>query len=89
MGSRLIELKLKYQSALKIIQDKGADLSHLHLQDDKLFLQGAAPSLDIKKEIWDAIKAADPAYGDIACNLCVDTNLPQPAPDRPSPGLSK
>ena len=81
---RLDELKQKYQSALNIIQQKGVQLSHLHVQDNKLFLQGAAPSEDIKNNVWNAIKAIDPAYGDITCDLTVDTSLPQPAPD-PSP----
>src|SRR5271166_2272575 len=80
---RLDELKQKYQSALSVIQQKGVVLSHLHVQDDKLFLQGAAPSEDIKNAVWNAIKEADPAFGDLTCDLSVDTSLPQPAADAP------
>src|ERR1700682_428415 len=79
---RLDELKLKYQSALNAIKQKGVKLAHLHVQDDKLYLQGAAPSEDIKNDIWNEIKAVDPGYSDLTCDLSVDTSLPQPEPDQ-------
>ena len=47
---RLEELKQKYNSALQTIQREGVRLSHLHVQDNKLFIQGAAPSEQIKKQ---------------------------------------
>jgi hypothetical protein len=56
----LDELKLKYQPVLNEIAKKGVSLSHLHQQDDKLFLQGAAPSEAIKNDIWNTIKGCDP-----------------------------
>jgi nucleoid-associated protein YgaU len=79
---RLDELKLKYQPALNAIKQKGVILAHLHVQDDKLYLQGAAPSEDIKNDIWNEIKAVDPGYSDLTCDLSVDTSLPQPEPDQ-------
>jgi nucleoid-associated protein YgaU len=51
------------------------------VQDDKLFIQGAAPSDDIKN----AIKAVDESYSDLICDLSVDPSLPQPAPAAPEP----
>ena len=75
---RLEELKNKYQAALATIQQKGVVLSHLHVQDNKLFIQGAAPSEDIKNEVWNQIKAADASFSDLTCDLSVDTSLPQP-----------
>ncbi len=76
---RLEELKQKYQSVLTMIQQKGVRLAHMHVQDNKLYLQGAAPSDQIKNQIWDQIKKIDPGYGDLTCDLSVDTSLPQPA----------
>jgi len=76
---RLDELKQKYQSALNTIQQKGVVLSHLHVQDNKLFIQGKAPSEDIKNDVWNQIKAADSSYSDLTCDLTVDSSLPQPA----------
>jgi LysM repeat protein len=76
---RLDELKTKYQAALDDIKQHGVVLSHLHVQDNKLFIQGAAPSEAIKDEVWNKIKSADPTFSDLTCDLTVDTSMPQPA----------
>jgi LysM repeat protein len=75
----LDELKSKYASVLQTIQDKGVVLSHINMDGAKLFIQGAAPSEDIKNEVWDKIKAVDASFADLNCDLSVDTSLPQPA----------
>jgi LysM repeat protein len=75
---RLEELKNKYQAALRTIQQKGVVLAHLHVQDNKLFIQGSAPSEAIKDEVWNQIKAADAQFSDLTCDLQVDSSLPQP-----------
>jgi LysM repeat protein len=74
----LDELKNKYRPALQTIQDKGVVLSHINMDGNKLFIQGAAPSDAIKDEVWDKIKAVDPTFSDLTCDLSVDTSLPQP-----------
>jgi LysM repeat protein len=75
----LDELKAKYAPVLQTIQDKGVVLSHINIESDgKLFIQGAAPSEAIKDEVWTKIKAVDPTYADLNCDLSVDTTLPQP-----------
>jgi nucleoid-associated protein YgaU len=78
------ELKSKYQSVLDLIKQRGVSLSHLHVQDNKLFMQGAAPSEDIKNEVWNQIKAVDPSYNDLTADISVDSSLPQPAAAQPS-----
>ncbi len=80
---RLEELKQKYSAALQTIQQKGVRLTHLHVQDNKLFIQGAAPSEDIKNQVWNQIKAADSSYSDLTCDLTVDSSLPQPTSAAP------
>ncbi len=77
---RLEELKNKYKGALDTIQQKGVRLTHLHVQDNKLFIQGAAPSEDVKNDVWNKIKAADSSYGDLTCDLTVDPSLAASAP---------
>jgi LysM repeat protein len=80
---RLDELKLKYQSVLNLIQQKGVILSHVHVENNKLFVQGRAPSQEIKNEIWNQIKLVDSTYSDLTCDLTVDTSLaPPPKPPR-------
>jgi nucleoid-associated protein YgaU len=82
---RMDELKSKYQAALDTIKQRGVVLAHLNMQDDKLFLQGAAPSEAIKNEVWNQIKAADPSYRDLICDLSIDTSLPQPGATEAAP----
>ena len=77
---RFDELKRKYASVLSVIQLQGVRLEHLHVQDNKLYMQGAAPSEDIKNAVWNQIKAINPGYDDIIADLTVDSSLPQPAP---------
>lgn len=76
---RLEELKAKYRSVLDLIKQKGVHLTHVHVQDNKLFVQGAAPSEQIKNDIWNQIKSVDPSYSDLTCDLTIDPSLPQPA----------
>ena len=76
---RLEELKKKYQSVLDLISQKGVRLTHQHVQDNKLFLQGAAPSEQIKNDIWNQIKSVDSSYSDLTVDLSVDTSLAPPA----------
>jgi LysM repeat protein len=76
---RIDELKTKYQAALETIKQQGVVLSHLHVQDDKLYIEGAAPSEAVKNEVWNQIKAADASFSDLTCNLTVDSSLPQPS----------
>jgi nucleoid-associated protein YgaU len=72
---RLSELKQKYDRALKMMTEKGIRLQNLHVQDDKLFMRGAAPSEQAKGEVWSAIVAADAAHADVALDLTVDPSL--------------
>lgn len=77
---RFDELKLKYQSVLNLIKMKGVRLANLHVENNKLFIKGAAPSQEIKNDIWNQIKLVDSTYSDLTCDLTVDTSLAPPAP---------
>ena len=76
---RLEELKNKYRSVLDVISQKGVRLSHVHVQDNKLFIQGAAPSEQIKNDVWNQIKAVDSTYADLTCDITIDPSLAPPA----------
>lgn len=75
---RLEELKNKYHAALETIHKEGVRLTHLHVQDNKLFIQGAAPSQEVKNDVWNQIKAADSTYSDLTCDLTVDPSIAPP-----------
>lgn len=74
----LEQLKQKYASVLDAVQQNNVRLDHLHVQDAKLLMQGAAPNEACKNRVWDAIKAVDPGYSDLICDLSIDSSLPAP-----------
>jgi len=80
--ARLDDLKNKYAPALKVMSDQGVVVQNLHEQDGKLFLKAAAPSVDVKNAVWDAIKKVDAAYADLLCDITIDSNLPAPKANR-------
>jgi hypothetical protein len=75
MAQTLEQLKQKYQSVLNSMQESGIRLAHVHLQDNKLFIQGEAPSEDAKNKIWNQIKLVDPSYSDLTCDISVNPAL--------------
>jgi nucleoid-associated protein YgaU len=50
-------------------------LTHVHIQDDKLYVEGTAGSEAIKNRIWDQVKLVDPRLSDITLNISVDPSL--------------
>lgn len=77
---RLDQLKQKYDRALKLMAEKGIRLQNLHVQDDKLFVRGTAPSEQAKGEVWTAIQAADAMHSDVTLDLMVDASTAPPPP---------
>ena len=71
----LEQLKSKYASVLNAINQSGVRLTHVHIQDDKLYIEGACGSEAIKNRIWDQVKLVDPTYSDLTLNLTVDPSL--------------
>ncbi len=69
---KLEQLKQKYQPAIDAMKSAGVHLTHVHVQDGKLFIQGEAPSQDVKNRVWDQIKRIDPSYSDLTCDLTVN-----------------
>jgi nucleoid-associated protein YgaU len=43
----------------------------LHVQDNKLFIKGVAPSEDAKNKFWDQIKLVNPSTDDITADISV------------------
>jgi len=79
----LEQLKQKYASALNLINQSGVRLTHVHIQDNKLYIEGAAGTEAIKNRIWDQVKLVDPSLADINLNLSVDPSLAPPQPPTP------
>lgn len=56
---RFNELKTKYQSVLNIFEKEDVRLVNLHVENNKLFIKGSAPSEDVKNRVWEQIKLVD------------------------------
>lgn len=69
--AKLESLKQKYQSVLNTIQQQQVQLQHVHVQDNKLYIEGIAPSEEVKNKVWDQIKLVDPTYSDLTANINV------------------
>jgi nucleoid-associated protein YgaU len=77
---RFNELKSKYQSVLNAVTQEQVQLQNLHVQDNKLFIRGVAPSEDAKNKIWDQIKLVDQNYAnDLTADISVDQSRAQAA----------
>ena len=60
--ANLDQLKLKYQSALNLMNTLGVELKNLHVQDNKLVVRGVAKTKDDSFKIWKQIKLIDQNY---------------------------
>ncbi len=70
---KLEELKGKYASVFSAIGQQGISLSHVNIQDNKLYIAGTAKSEDAKNKIWDAIKQANPSWqNELIADITVD-----------------
>jgi nucleoid-associated protein YgaU len=66
------QLKQKYQSVLNSIEQQNVRLQNLHVENDKLFIRGTAPSEQAKDAVWDQIKLVDPNYSDLTADITVE-----------------
>lgn len=71
----LEQLKQKYASVLNLINQQGVKLAHVHIQDNKLYVEGAGGSEAINNKIWDQVKLVDSSLSDITLKLSVDPSL--------------
>jgi LysM repeat protein len=82
---RFEELKQKYQSVLRSIEQQQVQLQNLHVQDNKLFIKGTAPSEQVKNKIWDEIKLVNPNADDITADFTAAQGASQAAAAGASP----
>jgi nucleoid-associated protein YgaU len=70
---RFNELKQKYQSVLNLADQQHIQFQNLHIQDNKLFIKGIAPSEDAKNKFWDQLKLVNPNADDVTAEISVDS----------------
>ena len=71
---RFNELKQKYQSVLTTADNERLQFLNLHVQDNKLFIRGIAPSEEAKNKFWDQVKLVNPNADDITADITVDSS---------------
>ena len=77
----LEQLKGKYQSVLTLVNQLGVRLQNLHVQENKLFLKGAAKTKADSNRIWDQIKLVDKNYSqDLMAEITYETDSPTATP---------
>lgn len=69
--ANLDELKQKYAGVFQVLEHDGANIQIVEMQGDKLHLIAVVVSEASKDRVWDAIKAADPNYQDVAHEITV------------------
>src|SRR4051794_38928543 len=70
-NERFDQLKQKYQSVLNMADQQQIQFQNLHVEYDKLFIKGTAPSEDAKNRFWDQIKLVNPSADDITAEISV------------------
>jgi nucleoid-associated protein YgaU len=76
---RFDELKQKYQTVLHIADQEHIQFQNLHVQDNKLFIKGTAPSEEAKNKFWDQIKLVNPNGDDVTADISVSEQQAQAA----------
>jgi nucleoid-associated protein YgaU len=72
---QLEQMKQKYASVLNEVQSQQVRLSHVHIQDNKLFIQGEAPTEQAKNRVWDEIKRVNPNWQqELTADITVSAN---------------
>jgi len=71
---RFNELKQKYQTVLTTADQQHVQFQNLHVQDNKLFIKGTAPSEEAKSKFWDQVKLVSPNQDDITADISVDSS---------------
>jgi LysM repeat protein len=76
---RFNELKQKYDTVLTTADQQHVQFQNLHVQDNKLFIKGTAPTEEAKNKFWDQVKLVSPTQDDITADISVDSSRAQGA----------
>ena len=71
---RFNELKQKYQTVLTVSDSERIQFLNLHVENNKLFIRGIAPSEEAKNKFWDQVKLVNPNAEDITADISVDSS---------------
>ena len=67
----LNQLKQKYKPVFDVVAKEDATIQAVDLPSDKLHIKASVVSEASKNRVWDAIKACDPTFSDLAHEITV------------------
>lgn len=76
---RFDELKQKYQTVLNLADREQIQFHNLHVQDDKLYIRGVAPTQEAKDKFEEQIRLVNPNTDDITSEVSVTESRAQAA----------
>ncbi len=81
MAEQTGSLHGKYQQLIDTANTSGISELKIRQQDSVLYIDGTAPSEDVKNKLWDIYNKIDPDYrsGDLILNLAVAGGSSEPA----------
>ena len=71
---RFNELKQKYETVLTTADRQNIQFQNLHVENNKLFIRGVAPTEEAKNKFWDQVKLLNPNRDDIKTDITVDAS---------------
>lgn len=73
----LEQMKKKNAAVWTTAQEQQVRLSHVQVQENKLLIQGVAPSEQARNKLWDQIKAVNPNWAqELTVDISVDATAP-------------
>ena len=76
-----MKLEQKYDELIRAARSAGVQNLQVREQENVLYLDGQAPSQDVKQRLWDVYGKIDPNYrsADVVMNIAVSPLTPAPA----------
>ena len=76
---RFDELKQKYQTALNLADREQIEFYNLHVQDNKLYIRGIAPSLEARNKFGEQLRLVNPNGDDVIAEIDIRETQAQAA----------
>ena len=76
-----MKLQQKYEELIRTARSSGIQNLQVREQENVLYIDGLAPSQEVKQRLWDIYGKIDPNYrsADVVMNLAVSATVPSPA----------
>ena len=76
-----MKLQQKYEELIRAAKSSGVENLQVREQENVLYIDGQAPSQDVKQHLWDVYGKIDPNFrsADVVMNIAVSPRTPAPA----------